>query len=79
MPQTFHCPQCQSALRRMSRNLDFFCRACFTSVVVLDDQWIEVMSIEDQTARIMSRDACRPRRCTEPLHAATTGVLELAS
>lgn len=79
MTEHFHCPSCHQALRRMSRNLDFFCRACFTSVVVLDEQWVEVMRIDDQAARIVSREACRPRRATEPLHAATTGVLELAS
>jgi hypothetical protein len=32
----------------MRRSHDFFCRACFTSMVVIDDRWVQMMRANDK-------------------------------
>lgn len=44
----FHCPNCHAALQRLRRSQDFFCRACYTSLVVIDDCWVHMMRANDR-------------------------------
>lgn len=73
----YQCPHCQYLLKRMSRNLDFFCQNCFTSVVVLDEVWAEVMRPQDRAPQRLLTAACLRQRGTHPLvPPAKTGFLD---
>lgn len=67
MDQTFHCPRCQHTLRQMSRNMDFFCRGCYTSVVMIDEVWAETMGPEDSVSERVLIATCVRHRGTQPL------------
>jgi hypothetical protein len=76
MSDRYHCPRCASGLTKTSRNLDFFCRGCFTSVVILDPEWADIMSVEDAAPTRIRVEACLRHRGTEPLIATCTKPLE---
>lgn len=67
MMNQYICPRCSNCLTRTSRNLDFFCRGCFTSVVILDREWAEIMGVDDAIAHRVRAEACLRHRGTEPL------------
>lgn len=71
MNHAYHCPRCSSGLTKTSRNLDFFCRSCFTSVVILDPVWADIMGVEDPAPTRVPVEACLRHRGTEPLVVAT--------
>jgi hypothetical protein len=53
----------------MTRNLDFFCRDCYTSLVVIDDEWAQLLGPGDGSPRFIPVSHCRKARATEPLTA----------
>jgi hypothetical protein len=83
MRDHFACPECSQPLRPLVRSLDFFCRGCFTTVVVIDERWSHVMRAGEKAPRLVPTERCRRVRATEPLGrgteplaaAAATGVL----
>lgn len=48
MPARIHCPNCRAGLQPLRKSQDFFCRACYTSLVVIDDRWVQVMRANDK-------------------------------
>lgn len=44
----YHCPNCRAGLQPLRRSQDFFCRACYTSLVVIDDRWVQMMRANDR-------------------------------
>jgi hypothetical protein len=44
----FKCANCGAGVQPLRRSNDFFCRACFTSMVVIDDRWIQMMRASDK-------------------------------
>lgn len=44
----FRCANCGAGVQPMRRSHDFFCRACFTSMVVIDDRWVQMMRASDK-------------------------------
>jgi hypothetical protein len=61
----------------MSRALDFFCRECLTSVVVIDAQWAQVQAAGEEAPRYVPAAHCRRVQGTEPLAPARgTGALD---
>ena len=83
MRDSFHCPHCGQALRTMVRSLDFFCRGCFSTLVVIDERWSHAMRPGELTPRLIPTERCRrgrpaevANRGTEPLgQAVKTGAL----
>lgn len=71
MSHPFHCPRCSHHLNQTSRNLDFFCRSCYTSVVIIDQEWAEVMGMNDPGTTRVRVETFSRRRHTEPLVLAT--------
>ena len=43
-----HCPNCQTGLQPLRRSQDYFCRACYTSLVVIDHHWVQMMRANDR-------------------------------
>lgn len=62
----YSCPTCGQALRPLVRSLDFFCRACFTTLVVIDERWSHAKHPDEETPRLIPTDACRRVRIAEP-------------
>jgi reverse gyrase len=42
------CPNCKASIQPMRRTRDFFCRGCYTSLVVIDDHWVQMMRASDK-------------------------------
>lgn len=59
MRDQFICPTCSQALRPMVRSLDFFCRGCFTTLVVIDERWSHVMRASERQPQLVPTERCR--------------------
>lgn len=44
----FLCPNCKATIQPLRRTRDFFCRGCYTSLVVIDDKWVQMMRASDK-------------------------------
>lgn len=48
MVPRMQCPNCLTGLQPLRKSQDFFCRACFTSLVVIDERWVQMMRANDK-------------------------------
>lgn len=67
MRDHYSCPTCGQALHPLVRSLDFFCRACFSTLVVIDERWSHAMRPGEKAPRLIPTERCRRVRATEPL------------
>jgi hypothetical protein len=44
----FNCPQCRAHIEPLRRTRDFFCRCCYTSLVIIDDHWVQMLRAHDK-------------------------------
>lgn len=59
MGESYCCPLCGKDVRRMSRGLDFFCRHCLSSLVVIDEHWAHLLGPEDAHPQVISVARCK--------------------
>lgn len=59
MTAVYRCPHCRETLRQASRALDFFCGHCRMAVVIMDDQWAQIMHPGDLVRRLVPIGQCR--------------------
>ena len=71
MRENFSCPTCGQTLHPLVRSLDFFCRACFSTLVVIDERWSHAMRPGEKSPRLIPTERCRRARGTEPLASGT--------
>lgn len=80
MPVRIHCPNCRAGLQPLRKSQDFFCRACYTSLVVIDDGWVQVMRANDKIPHNLPFSALVGDHGLEPVakmadHRSLTGPL----
>jgi hypothetical protein len=44
----FNCPHCRAHIEPLRRTRDFFCRCCYTSLVIVDDHWVQMLRPHDK-------------------------------
>jgi hypothetical protein len=76
--EQYWCPNCRASIQPLRRSRDFFCRACYTSLVVIDDHWVQMMRANDKIPQNIPFSTIQKEGGKDPLkpdHRRLTGPL----